>query len=105
MKKRSKCDRDRTRGIATRAWSRIAPSKRRQAIEEAARIHGYSTPKEMELATLRTRRPKRDARLGELIKHWQAEAKTIGFELGQSSQHVQTMVASSSRPRPTRSSG
>lgn len=40
-------------------------SKRRQAIEEAARIHGYSTPKGMELATLRTRRPKRDARLGD----------------------------------------
>ena len=33
-------------------------SKRRQAIEETARIHGYSTPKGMELATLRTRRPK-----------------------------------------------
>jgi conjugative relaxase-like TrwC/TraI family protein len=56
-------------------------SKRRQAIEEAARIHGYSTPKG-ELATLRTRRPKRDARLGDLIKHWQAEAKALGFELG-----------------------
>jgi conjugative relaxase-like TrwC/TraI family protein len=72
-------------------------SKRRQAIEEAARIHGYSTPKGMELATLRTRRPKRDARLGDLIKHWQAEAKALGFELGRSRQHVQTMVASSSR--------
>jgi hypothetical protein len=59
----------------------------------------------MELATLPTRRPKRDARLGDLIKHWQAEAKALGFELGQSRQHVQTMVASNSRPRPTRSSG
>jgi conjugative relaxase-like TrwC/TraI family protein len=80
-------------------------SKRRQAIEEAARIHGYSTPKGMELATLRTLRPKRDARLGDLIKHWQAEAKALGFELGQSRQHVQTMVASSGRPGPTRSAG
>ena len=62
-------------------------SKRRQAIEEAARIHGYGTPKGMELATLRTRRPKRDARLGELLMHWQAEAKALGFELGQSRQH------------------
>jgi conjugative relaxase-like TrwC/TraI family protein len=80
-------------------------SKRRQAIEEAARIHGYNTPKGMELATLRTRRPKRDARLGDLIKHWQAEAKALGFELGQSRQHVQTMAASSGRPGPTRPAG
>jgi conjugative relaxase-like TrwC/TraI family protein len=72
-------------------------SKRRQAIEEAARVHGYSTPRGMELATLRTRRPKRDARLGDLVKHWQAEARALGFELGQNRQHVQTMVASSSR--------
>jgi hypothetical protein len=36
-------------------------SKRRQAIDEAARVHGYNTPRGMELATLRTRRPKRDA--------------------------------------------
>jgi conjugative relaxase-like TrwC/TraI family protein len=73
-------------------------SKRRLAIEEAARVHGYSTPKGMELATLRTRRPKRDTRLGDLIKHWQAEAKVLGFELGQSRQH-------SGRPGPTRSAG
>jgi conjugative relaxase-like TrwC/TraI family protein len=66
-------------------------SKRRQAIEKAARIHGYSTPKGMELATLRTRRPKRDARIGDLIKHWQAEAKALGFELGQSRQHLRAV--------------
>src|SRR5258708_37785304 len=66
---------------------------------------GYSTSKGMELATLRTRRPKQDARLSDLIKHWQAEARALGFELGQSRQHVQTMVACSSRPRPTRSAG
>jgi hypothetical protein len=59
----------------------------------------------MELATLRTRRPKRDARLGDLIKHWQAEAKVLGFELGQSRQHVQAMAASSGGPDPTRSAG
>jgi conjugative relaxase-like TrwC/TraI family protein len=73
-------------------------SKRRQAIEEAARIHGYSTPKGMELATLRTRRPKRDARLGDLIKHWQAEAKALGFELGRSRQHLRAL--SGERPHP-----
>jgi conjugative relaxase-like TrwC/TraI family protein len=77
-------------------------SKRRLAIEEAARVHGYSTPKGLELATLRTR-PKRDAKLGDLIKHWQAEAKALGFELGQSRQHTRTGAASNgpSRPRPS----
>jgi hypothetical protein len=56
-------------------------SKRRQAIEAAAEKHGYRTPKRMELAALRTRRPKRDAKLDELRKHWRAEAKVLGFEL------------------------
>jgi conjugative relaxase-like TrwC/TraI family protein len=64
-------------------------SKRRQAIEEAARTHGYSTPKGMELAALRTRRPKRDAKLSELTKHWRDEAKALGFELGQSHRQFQ----------------
>ncbi|WP_407154792.1 MobF family relaxase [Bradyrhizobium sp. STM 3557] len=68
-------------------------SKRRQAIEKAAQVHGYSTPKEMELATLRTRRPKRDAKLGELINHWQAEAKALGFELSRSRDHMR-MISS-----------
>jgi hypothetical protein len=36
----------------------------------------------MELATLRTRRPTRDAKLGELTSHWQTEAKALGSELG-----------------------
>jgi hypothetical protein len=80
-------------------------SKRRQAIEEAARIHGYSTPKGMELATLRTRRPKRDARLGDLIKHWQTEAKSLGFELGQNCQRMRAMARSNGRPYPTLSVG
>jgi conjugative relaxase-like TrwC/TraI family protein len=56
-------------------------SKRRLAIEEAARTHGYSTPKGMELATLRTRRAKHDGKIDELLKGWQAEAKSLGFEL------------------------
>jgi conjugative relaxase-like TrwC/TraI family protein len=76
-------------------------SKRRQAIEEAARIHGYSTPKGMELATLRTRRPKRDARLSDLIKHWHAEAKTLRFELGQSRQQLRATARSDRRAHPT----
>jgi conjugative relaxase-like TrwC/TraI family protein len=73
-------------------------SKRRQAIEEAARIYGYNTPKGMELATLRTRRPKRDAKLGELTRHWQAEAKAIGFELQGSRQHTRSVAANNDRP-------
>ncbi len=77
-------------------------SKRRQAIEEAARIHGYSTPKGMELAALRTRRPKRDARLGDLIKHWQAEAKAVGFDLGQ---RMRTRAASTGRLHVTPPAG
>jgi hypothetical protein len=80
-------------------------SKRRQAIEEAAHTHGYSTPKGMELATPRTRRPKRDAKLGDLIKHWQTEAKTLGFELGQSRQRIRATAASSGRPYPSPSVG
>src|SRR6266550_5983596 len=75
-------------------------SKRRHAIEEAARIHGYSTPKGMELATLRTRRPKRDARIGDLVKHWQAEAKALGFELGQTRQRMRTRAISNGRRHP-----
>jgi conjugative relaxase-like TrwC/TraI family protein len=80
-------------------------SKRRQAIEEAARVHGYSTPKGMELATLRTRRPKRDARLSDLIKHWQAEAKALGFELGRSRQRIRATAGSSGRTHPSPSVG
>jgi hypothetical protein len=41
----------------------------------------------MELAALRTRRPKRDAKLEELRKHWRAEAKVLGFELDRDRQH------------------
>jgi conjugative relaxase-like TrwC/TraI family protein len=75
-------------------------SKRRQAIEEAARIHGYKTPKGMELATLRTRRAKREAKLNGLFKTWQAEARALGFELNRDRQHVRPMAASAERCRP-----
>jgi conjugative relaxase-like TrwC/TraI family protein len=72
-------------------------SKRCQVIEEAARAHGYNTPKGMELAALRTRRPKRDAELSELTDHWQAEAKAFGFELGQSREHVRAVPGARSQ--------
>lgn len=79
-------------------------SKRRQAIEEAARTHGYSTPKGMELAALRTRRPKRDAKLSDLTKHWQAEAKALGFELGQNHRQFQNNVPAAGRSLSSMSS-
>lgn len=56
-------------------------SKRRQAIENAARTHGYSTAKGMELAALRTRQPKRETKLDTLLERWKAEAKALGFAL------------------------
>jgi conjugative relaxase-like TrwC/TraI family protein len=63
-------------------------SKRRQAIEEAARAHGYRTPRGMELATLRTRSTKRETTLDGLSRTWQAEARALGFELNRD--HHQT---------------
>jgi conjugative relaxase-like TrwC/TraI family protein len=90
--------RDRFRVAAVSREVERAFSKRRRAIEEAARVHGYSTPAGMELATLRTRRPKRNAKLGELTKHWQTEAKAIGFELQDSHQHTRPVVANHDRP-------
>jgi conjugative relaxase-like TrwC/TraI family protein len=56
-------------------------SKRREAITEAAKAHGYSTPRGMELATLRTRRSKEKAETRELFSAWRDEAKALGFEL------------------------
>jgi conjugative relaxase-like TrwC/TraI family protein len=70
-------------------------SKRRQAIEEAARTHGYKTPKGMELATLRTRRAKQDMKLDGLVQTWQAEAKAMGFAL--SRDHQRSAAAASER--------
>ena len=80
-------------------------SKRRQAIEEAARVHGYRTPKGMELATLRTRRAKREAKLDGLFKTWQAEARAVGFDLNRDRQHVRPMVASPERSPPAPAAG
>lgn len=62
-------------------------SKRRQAIEESAREHGYKTAKGMELATLRTRHAKGDVQLAQLFPAWQAEARAMGFELQQHRTH------------------
>jgi conjugative relaxase-like TrwC/TraI family protein len=76
-------------------------SKRRQAIEEAARTHGYSTPKGMELAALRTRRPKHDGKIEELRKGWQVEAKAIGFELQSARSHPNDRLALSSKSSPS----
>ena len=70
-------------------------SKRRQAIEEAALTHGYTTPKGMELATLRTRRAKQEAKLDGLFKTWQAAARTLGFELNRTRQQERMVPAPS----------
>ncbi len=80
-------------------------SKRRQAIEEAARTHGYKTPKGMELATLRTRRAKGEARLDGLFKTWQAEAKALGFELNRDHQRTWPIAAASERSQLTPAAG
>jgi conjugative relaxase-like TrwC/TraI family protein len=81
-------------------------SKRRQAIEDAARTHGYSTPKGMELATLRTRGAKRETKLDGLFKNWQAEAKALGFELSRDRGPArQPVAAASERFQPAPASG
>ncbi|MCA8905802.1 MAG: relaxase domain-containing protein [Hyphomonas sp.] len=61
-------------------------SKRRQAIEQAAETHGYRTPKGMEMAALRTRQAKRPREREALFQAWQAEAKSLGFDLAKSRQ-------------------
>jgi hypothetical protein len=76
-------------------------SKRRQAIEEAARTHGYNTPKGMELATLRTRRAKQDVKLDDLRETWQAEAKALGFELNRDHQRFAAVGSERSRLAPS----
>jgi conjugative relaxase-like TrwC/TraI family protein len=72
-------------------------SKRRQAIEEAARTHGYKTAKGMELATLRTRSAKRETRLDGLFKTWHAEAKALGFELSRDGPRARPLAAAPGR--------
>lgn len=56
-------------------------SKRREAIRQAAKTHGYTTPRGMELANLRTRRAKERTATKELFSVWREEAKALGFEL------------------------
>jgi conjugative relaxase-like TrwC/TraI family protein len=72
-------------------------SKRRQAIEEAARAHGYRTPRGMELATLRTRSAKRETNLEGLFKAWQTEATALGFELGRAREQASLVAAAPAR--------
>lgn len=56
-------------------------SKRREAIENAAETYGYSTAKGMEMAALRTRKPKQELNREALLSMWREEAKTLGFDL------------------------
>lgn len=56
-------------------------SKRRQAIEKAARDYGYDSPKGMALASLRTRRTKENTETRALFPVWKEEAKALGFDL------------------------
>ena len=65
-------------------------SKRRAAIEQAAKQHGYHTPKGMELAALRTRQAKRPRQRAALFKSWAQEARTFGFDLQTSKQISRT---------------
>lgn len=71
-------------------------SKRREAITESARAHGYSTPRGMELATLRTRRSKEKTETKELFSAWREEAKALGFELKQ--EQIRAQSAALERP-------
>jgi len=70
-------------------------SKRREAITEAAKAHGYSTPRGMELATLRTRGAKEKTETKELFSAWREEAKAFGFELN--SEKIRTPALSLER--------
>ncbi len=56
-------------------------SKRREAIENAAENYGYSSAKGMEMAALRTRKPKQEMDREALLTMWREEAKSLGFDL------------------------
>ena len=76
-------------------------SKRRQAIEQAADVYGYRTPKGMELAALRTRQAKRPRERTALFQAWQAEARTLGFDLAKArQQQLQTAPQQQQTPEP-----
>jgi conjugative relaxase-like TrwC/TraI family protein len=68
-------------------------SKRRQAIEAAAAEHDYRSPRGMELAALRTRRPKRNVDRPALFELWRSEARARGFELGRDAARAQARSA------------
>jgi conjugative relaxase-like TrwC/TraI family protein len=76
-------------------------SKRRQAIEQAADTYGYRTPKGMELAALRTRQAKRPREREALFQAWQAEARTLGFDVARARQQ-QAQIGAQSQHLPTR---
>jgi conjugative relaxase-like TrwC/TraI family protein len=75
-------------------------SKRRQAIELAADTYGYRTPKGMELAALRTRQAKRPRERAALFQAWQAEAKSLGFNLDSSRQQQSQTAPQQRTPEP-----
>ncbi|KCZ52163.1 MobF family relaxase [Hyphomonas pacifica] len=74
-------------------------SKRRQAIESAADTYGYRTAKGMELAALRTRQAKRPRERAVLFQAWQAEARTLGFDLTRARQQ-QAQIGARTRHGP-----
>ena len=76
-------------------------SKRRQAIEQAADTYGYRTPKGMELAALRTRQAKRPRERAALFQAWQAEARTLGFDVARARQ-LQAQVGAQTQHVPAR---
>jgi len=63
-------------------------SKRREAIENAAETYGYSTAKGMEMAALRTRKPKQEMNREALLNMWREEAKSLGFDLKKQQIHA-----------------
>ena len=78
-------------------------SKRRLAIEEAAKKHGYRTPKGMELAALRTRQAKRPRERAALFKAWSQEARALGFKLQASPHKAHSPQRTPSTPAASKS--
>lgn len=78
-------------------------SKRRQAIEQAVDKYGYSTPRGMELAALRTRQAKRPRERADLFESWKQEARALGFDLSKArtqAKHSTQNQASAAKPAP-----
>ena len=55
-------------------------SKRRETIEKVAKERGYTNAKDMEKATVNSRKSKQNKPSHEVIYQWDKEAKDIGFE-------------------------